>query len=227
MSTAIPSQRPTDSATRFQADQFTVMQLLLQMQTCSLVRVNAVYGGGLLPCTIDCTVLVDMVNGASQPTPHVPIYGRPVFRLHGGSSALIVDPQVGDVGVMIFASRDSSAALVSRLQGPPPSGRSYDYSDGIYLGAIPPLIPPAQYVWLSSAGIQIVSPTTVSVTAPAIALTGSITVTGAVHSSSGSLSLNGAQISTAGEVTDGAGVALGTHVHSGVTGGSADTGPPT
>lgn len=82
-----------------------------------------------------------------------------------------MDPHVGDVGVIVTASRDiSSVKATGGTQSNPGSGRRFSLSDGIYLGTVISATAPTQYVQFNSDGIAAVSPTAVKVTAPSIQL---------------------------------------------------------
>jgi hypothetical protein len=207
--TSTPLQKSTSAATEYQMLQFLISQRLLKVQTVTLVQVIAVYGGGIAPVgTLDVLPLVDQIDGAGNAIPHEVLFNRPYVRAQGGQCALIVDPEVGDRGVMVFGSRDLSAVLASGKEGPPPSRRLFDYADGLYLYSIP-RVAPTTYIQVSSAGIVM---------------------------RAASVNINGAVISGSGIITDGDGVVSNTHVHPGQgsleapsSGGpvTGDTGPPT
>lgn len=198
---ATPLQRPVDTATEYQAQKFVIWQQLLRVQTITLVQVVAVHGGGIgATPTVDVLPLSDQVDGAGNAIPQVTLYGRPCMRWSAGPNAIVLDPQVNDIGVMGFASRDISSILSSRQHGPPSSGRVFAYADGIYLGGIPEETP-TNYVEIAPNGaINIVSTQPISLQAPQINITGPVNA-------------NGAIISNAGEVTDALGKVLGTHDH--------------
>jgi hypothetical protein len=196
--------------------QFLMTQRLRTVQTAMPVKVVAVHGGGVGPVgTVDVLPLVDQVDGAGNATPHETIYNRPYNRWQGGDNAVILDPVVGDIGLMVFASRDISAVIQSKEHGPPPSWRTFSYADGTYVACMLGSAPTSYVQFLPNGTIKLVSTVAVDIQAPAV----NITTTGNVN-------INGAIISTAGEVTDKLGKVLGTHVHTGVTTGSSDTGPP-
>lgn len=213
-SPSVPFQQPSSAATEFQALQFLLLQRLLKVQTAIVVAVQAVHGGGLAPVgTVDVVPLVDQVDGAGNAIPHLTIYGRPYVRVQGGVNAVILDPQVGDLGLMVFCSRDISSVITSKQHGPPASSRIFDYADGLYVGGTLNGLPQNYVMFAPGGAISMVSTQSVSIEAPQINLTGAVNA-------------NGAQISTAGEVTDALGIVLGTHAHSGVQSGGSDTGPP-
>jgi hypothetical protein len=215
--TATPLQQPNSADTDFQALEFFVLSRILNRQTSTLVQVVAVTPptSGLVG-TIDVLPLVGQVDGAGNVTPHETIYNRPYSRVQGGANAIIMDPVVGDIGVMVFASRDiSSVASIAgqvpvpanQLPAPPASGRLFSYADGLYLYSIARGTP-TQSITFSNSGIAITTPHQVTITA------------------SGGVNINGAQISNAGEVTDALGKVLGTHIHGGVQTGGGTSGPP-
>lgn len=209
-----PFEQPHDSASEFQMLRFFVLQRLMRIQTVTVVEVQAVHGGGLGPVgTIDVLPLVNQVDGSGRSIPHQTIYGRPYVRWQGGTNAVILDPQEGDIGVVAFCSRDISSVIASGQQSAPASGRLFAYADGIYLGGTLN-DEPENYVQFDSDGdISIVS-------------TGTITLQGSQINITGLVNANGAVISSAGELTDALGVVLGTHKHSAVETGSDDSGPP-
>jgi hypothetical protein len=212
--TATPLQGPTSAATEEQALQFLILQRLLRVQTAIVVKVEAVTGAGLAPVgTVDVLPLVNQVDGAGKAVPHVTLYGRPYVRWQGGANAVILDPQIGDLGLMVFASRDISGVIKSKAAGPPPSFRLFSYADGIYVGGMLNGTPTSYLQWLADGTIKLVSPVAIDIQAPQVNITGTVNA-------------NGAVISTAGEVTDALGKVLGTHEHSGVQSGGSNTGPP-
>lgn len=213
---ATPFTQPTSHATEFQMLQFLVEQRLRKVQTVTLVKVVAVRGGGLAPVgTVDVLPLVDQVDGGGTGVPHVTLYNRPYVRIQGGANAVILDPKVGDIGLMVFGSRDLSSVIRSKEHGPPPSGRLFAYADGLYLGGMLGAAPTSYVQWLADGTIKLVSPVAVDIQAPAVNIT-----------TSGNVNINGAIISSAGEVTDALGIVLGTHLHSGVQTGGGNSGPP-
>ena len=227
---------------------FMVQQALGKMQTATLVRIEScTNAGGLSPVGyVDVTPLVNQLDGQGNPTPHVTIYNVPYFRLQGGANGIIIDPQKGDIGVAVFASRDISQVKTTKKQGNPGSHRQYSFADGMYLGGMLNGTP-TQYVQFSTAGIKIHSPVAVVLDAPDIQLnaatveingTTSTTVTTPTFTVNGATVLNGTisqtgggaaqfsgSMSVTGDVTA-VGVSLHNHVHGGVVPGGGNTGAP-
>lgn len=227
---------------------FMVQQALGKMQTATLVRIEScTNSGGLSPVGyVDVTPLVNQLDGQGNPTPHVTIYNLPYFRLQGGANGVIIDPQKGDIGVAVFASRDISQVKATRKQGNPGSHRQYSFADGMYLGGMLNGTP-TQYIQFSAAGIRIHSPVAVVLDAPDIQLnaatveingTTSTTVTTPTFTVNGATVLNGAisqtgggaasfsgSMAVTGDVTA-QGTSVHNHVHGGVQTGGGNTGAP-
>jgi hypothetical protein len=197
MSATTPLQQLPDASSDYQALSFFVNSILSHVRTAQKVQVMAVTGGGLGPIgTVDVKPLVSQVDGAGQGQPHGIVYGRPYIRWQGGTSAVILDPTVDDIGLLVCCDRDISNVIATLAAALPASLRRFNFADGIYIGCSVSNTTPTQYVQFlpASGGINVKSP-------------GEITLTGS------SINLNGATISGSGEVTDAAGKVLGTHDH--------------
>lgn len=209
-------QQIQDIHTEYGSLRFVITSLLMRMQTAMPVRVLAVSNNGEVAAagTVDVLPLVQTAQADGTSQPHHPIYGVPYMRVQGGANAIIMDPQVGDIGIAVFCSRDISGVKAdpSSPHGEPPSSaRAYDWSDAIYLGAVMWGVPENYVRFPSDGSIELVSPVKVRLSAPEIELDGPVTAT-----------------STVNAATDvvGGGISLKTHVHSGVTTGSGSSGPP-
>ena len=179
-SNGIPNPLP-DQATfgKFNNIGFAILYFLSQMQTATLVRVEAcTNAGGLSPVgTVDITPLVNQLDGQGNPIPHVTIFNVPYLRIQGGTNAVILDPVAGDIGLAVFASRDISKIKATKAQGNPGSLRQYDFSDALYVGGMLNGSP-EQYVMFASDGIKIVSPAKITLQAPSIVLEGALDQSG-------------------------------------------------
>lgn len=142
---------------------FVIQQALSKLQTATLVRVDACSNaGGIEPVgSVDVTPLINQIDGAGNPTPHVTVYGLPYLRIQGGANAVVIDPQPGDIGIAVFASRDISKAKSAKGQANPGSYRQYDFADGMYLGGVLNA-EPTQYLRFTADGITISSPETIT-----------------------------------------------------------------
>ena len=245
---------PSSTWGEFNNMAFMVQQALGKMQTATLVRIEScTNAGGLSPVGyVDVTPLVNQLDGQGNPTPHVTIYNVPYFRLQGGANGIIIDPQKGDIGVAVFASRDISQVKTTKKQGNPGSHRQYSFADGMYLGGMLNGTP-TQYIQFSTAGIRIHSPTRVKIDAPDVLIeaqtveinaststtvttptftvngdavvNGHTTMAGGVAQTGGGAATFSGSMTVTGDVTAD-GVSLHNHVHGGVVPGGGNTGAP-
>lgn len=150
---------------------FFIQQALSNVQTATVVKVVACSNeGGLSPVgTVDVQILVNQISGQSVAIPHVTMYELPYLRIQGGTNAVIIDPQPGDIGIAIFASRDITNVKSTKAQANPGSFRTHDFADGMYLGGLLNGAP-VQYLQFGSSGISIVSPVELAGNAPSIHL---------------------------------------------------------
>lgn len=154
-------QDPEDSASDWAARQFQINQILARVRTMVLVKVTAIKGGAgaiASPGTVTVQPLVKLIDGQGNSSSHGPINNIPVFRVGGGTNAVICDPVVGDIGWMAVADRDSSSVKANKAEANPGSRRKFDMADGVYMGSL--LSPvPTQYVVFTENGVKIISGT--------------------------------------------------------------------
>ena len=218
-----------------------VRNRIMKLRTSLPVRVESVTNnGGLSPIGyVSILPLVQQVDGEGEAINHGIINNVPYLRIQGGSNAVIIDPEVGDIGMAWFADRDMSAVKASEDQAPPGSKRHHNMSDAVYAGTI--IAPtPTQYVQFNDDGISVVSPTRVRVEAPVteiesptmtftgeLTFNGQSTFNGLVTATQGITSTGGSGVSTTGPLTNN-GVDVGsTHTHDGVEPGTGTSGTPT
>ena len=158
-------QDATSAGSQFNLIDFIVRQILYAEATATLVQVKAVTNdGGVTPVGfVDVQPLINQIDGAGNATPHGTIYNVPYHRLQGGANAIILDPQVGDIGIAVFASTDISVVKSTKAQANPGSRRRMDMADGLYMGGFLNGTP-TQYVQFSTAGINITATAKVTVT---------------------------------------------------------------
>lgn len=139
-----------------------VRQVLAGAHFCALARVVSVESG-----KVDVQPLVNMLDGEGNAIPHGVINDLPFLRLQGGGNAVIIDPQAGDIGLVVVTDIDSSSAIAARDTANPGSMRRNDLADGFYLGGLLNAAP-TQYVKFNADGIEIYSPTRVLLRSPKI-----------------------------------------------------------
>lgn len=146
---------PTAGSSNHNATIFLIRMMMARMSTATLVKVQAVQGGGENPVgSVDVQPLVNLMDNANKSSAHGVLHKLPYLRLQGGQNAIILDPQVGDIGVALFADRDLSNVISSKKQANPGSRRRFDMADGMYLGGMLNGTP-NQYVEFQAGGIKL------------------------------------------------------------------------
>lgn len=159
---------PTTTQGEWNKLRFAIQSQIANLNTSLPVRVKSVTGIGVNPVGfVSIEILVDEVTGNDMTIPHGEIANVPYVRLQGGSNAVIIDPEVGDIGMAMFCSRDISAVKNARQSAPPGSRRMYSFSDCAYMGGVLNGAP-TQYIQFTAGGIIIHSPTSVKGEAPLI-----------------------------------------------------------
>ena len=117
---------------------FLVRQAIAKIQTATLVKVLSCTNSGSVSAvgSVNVQILVNQQNSAGVGIPEGQLVNLPYLRIQGGANAVIIDPQPGDIGIAVFASRDISSVVATKAQANPPTFRMYDFSDGMYLGGL-------------------------------------------------------------------------------------------
>lgn len=162
--------RPQTSNNEYNELRYIIQSLMSRINVATLVRVAAVHvEGRVAPVgTVDIVPLVNMVDGSGASWEHTTIYNVPYFRAQGSNSAIICDPQVGDVGFAVFCDSDISSVIATSKAAPPNSARKFSYSDALYFGGWGATVLPQNYIVVDGVGVDIV--------APRINLTGNVSV---------------------------------------------------
>lgn len=208
--------------------EFIAKYVLHNIATATLVKVISVTNsGGLAPVgLVDIQPLVNQVDGAGNSVPHSVIHNCPYIRIQGGVNAIIIDPQIGDTGLAVFADKDLSKVINGQIsnsggtpsQANPDSGRRFSYSDGLYVGGCLNASP-SQYIQFNGDGITITSPTAITINVPQLTVNGDFTLNGTFNQTGGTTA------TFSGDVTA-QGTSLHTHTHGGVQTGGGNTGAP-
>lgn len=211
------------------ARKFEIDRAIARISTSTLVKiVSGPYdtnGNAILPGTpgavgyVDVQPLVNQLDGLGNPMPHGVVYHCSYKRHQGGSSSLIIDPVVGDIGKFVVADRDTSAVKASGQQSNPGSLRRYNKADGTYIGLTQGGAPTSYIsftsngiIWRDAAGNSFVSVSDTNINAPTVNAPTQwcgFTANGfEIHDKSGNsiimnssgIFLNGAKITSAGDV---------------------------
>lgn len=141
------------------------------------------------------------------------VYDVPVWRLQRGTSAIVMNPVAGDIGLIAICDRDTSLVRANRKESAAGSNRRHNKSDAVYLGgllngapdqviefadgAINIRTPNPVNINCSSANIT--APSGVTVTSPTMHVTGNITAAGDITDNNGS---QGASLKTLRDAYD-------------------------
>lgn len=162
-----------------------ITRMMGRNYTATIVRVDAVQAGGTGPVGfLTATDLLQQMNGNNEGIPNAPMVNMPYFRLQGGANAIVIDPKPGDLGIAIFARRDISEAKRSKTQGPPPSLRQFDQSDGLYIGGLLNGAP-SQFIHFLESGIHLQATGPFTVDASLMQVNCDIMATGNITDNSG------------------------------------------
>ncbi|HEN3294931.1 TPA: phage baseplate protein [Yersinia enterocolitica] len=127
------------------------------------------------------------------------IYNIPVWRLQRGSSAIIMNPVAGDIGLIAVCDVDISVARAARKESVPGSNRKHSQSDAIYFGGVLNG-QPTQFIEFADSELNITSPNPVNITCSKA----NITAPGGVEMQTPLLHVSG-NITADGNITDNAG----------------------
>lgn len=176
---------------------FTFERLLSGAFFIELVKVQAVRGTAP-NLVVDAIPLVTRTDQSGAMIQNSTIFNIPVFRLQRGSSAIIMNPVVGDIGMIAVCDRDTTLVRANRKESVPGSGRKHSKSDALYLGGFLN-DQPTEYVEFTSSGINIKSP--------------------------GTVNINGLKILSDGRLQLVDGSIVDAHTHGGVSPGGSNTAP--
>lgn len=155
--------QPNSAAGEFNTIETILKTFTGKMATATLGQVTAVHAGSDgKQGTVDVQLLINLQDALGNTTPHGIVTGLPFLRVQGGARAIKVDPEVGDVGLVVFANRDISSAKsatnIAKLASGsittvnPGSFRRFSYSDGVFVLTALGTKEPTDYVELPADG---------------------------------------------------------------------------
>lgn len=136
---------------------------------------------------VDVMPLLSRQNCSGSPINNSPIYDIPVWRLQRGSSAIIMDPLPGDIGLIAVCDRDTTLVRSNLKQSTAGSARRHNKADAIYMGGLLNQAP-TQYIEFADNKLNIVAPFGIEVTTPLMHVTGNITAGGDITDNNGTQS---------------------------------------
>lgn len=141
------------------AQEFIIRDLIRKVHTAAPVRVLAVRTVNDRVGFVDVVPLIEDVDTNGAVIEQAPIYNVPFLRVQGGASAVVLDPAAGDIGLAVFAERDTTALATTLQAGPAATARSHSSADGFYFGGFLNGAPVQWVKFLAgAAGIDIHTP---------------------------------------------------------------------
>jgi len=193
--------RPEQTVAGAAQDMYIINNLIANIHTMMPVKILSVTvpADELAPIgRCEVLPLVQQIDGSNNVYPMGKIVNVPYLRVQGGSNAIVIDPQVGDVGLCGFCERDISIVKRTGELSAPDTRRKYDINSAVYMftmmsGA------PTQYIHFKSSGIDI--------------------------KTTGDLNINGLIIKADGTLVTKDGDTVDKHSHGGVQSGGSNTSP--
>lgn len=232
----VGSADPSAAAGHFNPYEFQIHQALSMVNTATVAKiVKAPYdkdGKAIPPGTVgpigyvDVQPMVHQLDGRGKATPHGTVYRLSYFRYQGGDTAVIFDPKVDDIGVLVVSNRDTSSVRANDKPSNPGSRRKFDLADGTFF-PISQGKAPKQWVSGTDKGLTVHDRNGNEIVMNDKGNIFKDNVNGnLIEMTVDGVKINGAVISKAGDVTTKHGTSLDKHVNTKVMGGPDNSGPP-
>lgn len=191
--------RPEQTVPGAAQDKYIIESLISNIHTMIPVKILsvAVPADTLAPIgRCEVQPLVQQIDGSNNTYDLGKIINVPYLRVQGGSNAIVIDPQVGDVGLCGFCERDISIVKRTGELSAPDNRRRYDINSAVYMFTMMSGIP-TQYIHFLENGINI--------------------------KTTGDLNINGLIIKADGTLITKDGVIVDTHSHAQANDGAGNT----
>ena len=193
--------RPEQTVPGAAQDKYIIESLISNIHTMIPVKILSVtVPADTLAPIGRCEVqpLVQQIDGSNNTYDLGKIINVPYLRVQGGSNAIVIDPQAGDVGLCGFCERDISIVKRTGALSAPDNRRRYDINSAVYMFTMMSGTP-TQYIHFLENGINIKT-------------TGDLNINGLIIKADGTL------ITKDGDTVD-------KHSHSGIQSGGSNTSP--
>lgn len=193
--------RPEQTVAGAAQDMYIINNLIANIHTMMPVKILSVTvpSDSLAPIgRCEVLPLVQQIDGSNNVYSMGKIINVPYLRVQGGSNAIVIDPQVGDVGLCGFCERDISIVKRTGELSAPDTRRKYDINSAVYMFTMMSGTP-TQYIHFKSSGIDI--------------------------KTTGDLNINGLIIKADGTLVTKDGDTVDKHSHGGVQSGGSNTSP--
>ena len=158
------------------------------INTAIPVRVTKVMAGSGSIGYVQALPLVNDMDAQGNAVDVAVIPSLPYFRLQGGKVAMITDPVVGDIGIAVFAQKDTSN-VVAGTDKPVQAGsfRKFSMSDSWYIGGFLNQAPET-FLQLNQDGTAVLTANSGVTINGDVTVNGTITSTGDIRGNGHSLS---------------------------------------
>lgn len=149
--------RPEQTVAGAAQDMYIINNLIANIHTMMPVKILSVTvpPDSLAPIgRCEVLPLVQQIDGSNNVYPMGKIVNVPYLRVQGGSNAIVIDPQVGDVGLCGFCERDISIVKRTGELSAPDTRRKYDINSAVYMFTMMSGVP-EQYIHFLENGINI------------------------------------------------------------------------
>lgn len=149
--------RPEQTVPGAAQDKYIIESLISNIHTMIPVKILSVtVPADTLAPIGRCEVqpLVQQIDGSNNTYDLGKIINVPYLRVQGGSNAIVIDPQVGDVGLCGFCERDISIVKRTGELSAPDNRRRYDINSAVYMFTMMSGTP-TQYIHFKSSGVNI------------------------------------------------------------------------
>ena len=149
--------RPEQTVAGAAQDMYIINNLIANIHTMMPVKILSVTvpPDSLAPIgRCEVLPLVQQIDGSNNVYPMGKIVNVPYLRVQGGSNAIVIDPQVGDVGLCGFCERDISIVKRTGELSAPDTRRKYDINSAVYMFTMMSGTP-TQYIHFKTSGIDI------------------------------------------------------------------------
>jgi len=195
------NQKADDVSSEGNALAFAMRNMIGSYAFIDVVRVEAVFSEEQ---TVTVKRLLYGLTTGDEKIDNQPVYGVPYIRLGRGNSAVIMDPVVGDIGLVAICDRDISNIKRTKAESPPGSKRMHSRADATYITGIASLnSDPTQYAHFHDSGIDITSPLDITINGKNVEV-----------NAQEKLSLNAPEVEVNGQLTQGAGSYAGAAIFS-------------
>ena len=186
--------------TKYNQIAYLIRAMMGELNVALPVKVTKVMPGNGSVGYVQALPLVNDMDAQGNAVDVAVIPSLPYFRLQGGKAAVITDPVVGDIGLAVFAQKDTSN-VVAGTGKPVQAGsfRKFSMSDGWYIGGFLNQTPET-FLQLNQDGTAVLTANS------GVTINGNVTINGELNAK---------------------GITFSTHKHTGVQSGGSMTGSPT